>query len=794
MKEKAKQLVMQMTLQEKAALCSGNDFWTLKPLERLGLPRVMVTDGPHGLRKQAGDSSSPGINNNVPSTCFPPSCALTASFNRDLVNEIGQALGEECLQEDVAVILGPGVNIKRSPLCGRNFEYFSEDPYLAGELSANHIAGVQSKGVGTSLKHFAVNNQETCRLTVDAAVDERALREIYLTAFETAVKRSRPWTVMCAYNKVNGTYASEHKRLLTDILRDEWGFEGLVMSDWGACNDRPGGIRAGLDLEMPGRDAYNDTEIIKAVQEGRLSESELDAVVTRNVELVLNYMQNRRQGYTYSVDKHHALARRAAAQSSVLLKNEDGVLPLKGGAAIAVIGAFAQNPRYQGSGSSNINPTKTDNPAEELEKAGLTVQYAQGYDPISGDTDDTLVAAACEAAKGKDAVILFAGLPDSYESEGFDRTTLDMPAGHNRLIEAVAKVNANTVVVLMCGAPVLMPWSSQVKGILLAYLGGQAVGGALADLLTGRVSPSGKLAETFPLALADTPCARYFPGEPKAVQYRESIFVGYRYYDAAGCEVAYPFGYGLSYTTFAYSDLKLSSDTFAQGDKLTAEVTVTNTGMCDGAEVIQLYIGRPQAAIFRAPKELRGFEKIFLKAGERKTIRFTLTQRSFAYYNVAAEDWSLEGGTYSVMVGASSRDIRLTQELSVTGDGREVLLTERYRALPGYYNPAKGGFSASDEEFVALYGAPLPAGTLRSNEPITMNTTVGELAETEGGKELFNRLEKEFIKTFEGQEIDLMTKANFYAFPLRSIGMMTGERTGRAEIGQILQQINRQRK
>ncbi len=781
-----------MTLQEKASLCAGYDFWTMRPIECLDLPRIMMTDGPHGLRKKCEDGNQADITGSIPATCFPTSCTTGASFDRALLQEIGSALGEECLQEDVSVILGPGVNLKRSPLCGRNFEYFSEDPYLAGEMATSHVSGVQSKGVGTSLKHYAVNSQETRRLTVSAVVDERALREMYLSAFETVVKRAQPWTIMSSYNQINGTFASENKRLLTNILREEWGFKGIVVSDWGACNDRVDGIRSGLDLEMPGPAEFNSAAIVKAVQDGSLPESELDAVATRNVELILKSVANRSTGFKYDVDAHHSLARRAAAQSAVLLKNEAGALPLKEGTNAAVLGAFAQSPRYQGAGSSLINPTRLDNPIAELEAAGLTVTYAQGYDRASGSTSDELIAEACRVAKDKDVAVVYAGLPDCYESEGFDRETLDMPEGHNRLIEAVAAVNPNTVVVLMCGAPVVMPWAAQVKGILLAYLGGQAVGGAIADLLCGRANPCGKLAETFPSALSNTPCARYFPGQAKTVEYRESIFVGYRYYDASGEEVAYPFGYGLSYTTFEYSELRLSAQRFAKGEPLTAEVTVTNTGTRDGAEIVQLYIGKEQTAVYRAPKELRGFEKVFLKAGESKTIRFALGDRSFSYYNTKASGWAIEGGAYTVQIGASSRDIRLTAQLEVQGDGMECLLTPAYQSLSSYFAPAKGGFAASDEEFEALYGAPVPAGTRQKGEPYTLNTTVDELTDTPAGIDLYNRLKEQFLKNFEGIEIDLMTMANFYQFPLRSIHMMSGADFGREQMKRELEQLNAQ--
>ncbi|MCC8023536.1 MAG: glycoside hydrolase family 3 C-terminal domain-containing protein, partial [Clostridiales bacterium] len=608
----SKDLVSRMTLEEKASLCSGKDFWHLKGVERLGLSSVMVTDGPHGLRKQAGESDHLGINDSVKATCFPTASATACSFDPELMREIGAALGEECRQEDVAVILGPGANIKRSPLCGRNFEYISEDPYVTGEMAAALISGIQSQGIGTSMKHYAANSQETRRMSTDSVVDERALREIYLTGFETAVKKAQPWTLMCAYNKLDGTYLSNNKRLLTDILREEWGFEGLVMTDWGAMDDRVKGVEAGLDLEMPASGGFTDTQIVEAVRAGKLSEAALDRAVERITALILRCQEGRQAGYRYDRDAHHALARRAAAQSTVLLKNEGGLLPLAGNARIAVIGQFAKTPRYQGAGSSKIEPTRLDNAWDALAQTALEAEYAPGYN-LGKERQDAaaLRAGACKAARDKDVVVLFAGLPDAYESEGFDRDTLEMPQEHVDLIEAVAAENPNVVVVLQCGAPVEMDWADRVKGIVLSYLGGQAGGSGCVDVLTGKVNPGGKLAETFPYHLSDTPSFRYFPGYSKSVEYRESLYVGYRYYDAADKAVRYPFGYGLSYTTFEYSNLKLGAAEYEPGGgTLAVSFTVTNTGTVPGAEVAQIYVRLEKSRIFRAKRELKGFQVV----------------------------------------------------------------------------------------------------------------------------------------------------------------------------------------
>lgn len=662
------ELIAQMTLEEKAGMCSGLDFWQTKSIERLGIPSIMMTDGPHGLRKQKAGNDHLGIFDSVPSTCFPAGAGMACSWDRELIKQVGAAIGEECQAEDVSILLGPGANIKRSPLCGRNFEYFSEDPYLSSEMAVGHIEGVQSQGVGTSLKHFAANNQEHRRMSVDAIVDERTLREIYLASFESVVKKAQPWTVMCSYNQVNGEYASENPYLLTDILKEEWGHEGFVVSDWGAVNERAKGLAAGLELEMPSSNGAGDQKIIDAVQSGTLSETALDRAVGRLLSIIFKAVENDKENASYDPEAHHQLARVAARESMVLLKNEDGLLPLKREGSYAVIGDFARNPRYQGGGSSHIKPTRLDDIYYSLlEEAGsyAKLSYSQGYVSDSDEPSLELIGQAIEAASQADTAIVFVGLPERYESEGYDRTHLRIPESQIRLIEAVADVQPNTVVVLSNGSAIEMPWISNVKAVLEGYLGGQALGGAISDLLFGNVSPSGKLAETFPLQLEHNPSYLNFPGEGDTVEYKEGLFVGYRYYDAKRITPLFPFGYGLSYTTFAYSDLSVSTHSLKDSDTLQVSVKVTNTGTMQGKEIVQLYVKDILSNVVRPEKELKGFAKIDLQPGETKVVNFTLDSRAFAYYNVKLKDWHVETGEFEILVGASSEEIMLTESVVV---------------------------------------------------------------------------------------------------------------------------------
>ncbi len=627
------------------------------------MPAMMVSDGPHGLRKQKDEGDHLGVNDSIVAVCYPTGCASASSFNRELLMEMGRAIGEACQAEGVGVILGPAVNIKRSPLCGRNFEYYSEDPYVAGEMAASYIKGVQSKNVGTSIKHFMANSQETRRMSSDSRIDERTMREIYMPAFEKAVKESKPWTVMCSYNRINGTYAAENKKLLTDVLRDEWGFDGFVVSDWGAVNDRVAGVKAGLDLEMPPSCGVNDKLIEKAVKDGKLDEAVLDLTVERILQIVYRFMENRDKEAVFDKEKQHEFSRKVAEESLVLLKN-DGILPLKKEQKIAFIGQYAKKPRYQGGGSSHINSYKVTG-ALELVKDMPNVLFAEGYNDQEDKVDEKMVEEAVKAAKEAEVAVVFAGLPDAFESEGYDRTHMQMPKSQNHLIEEIVKVQPNVVVVLHNGSPVEMPWISKVKGVLEAYLGGEAVGEAEYRILFGEVNPSGRLSETFPLKLEDNPSYLYYIGEEDVVEYREGVFVGYRYYDKKKMDVLFPFGYGLSYTDFAYSNLKLDKKAMKDTEVLTVSVDVTNTGTMAGKEVVQLYVADEESTVIRPVKELQGFEKVELAPGETKTVSMKLDARAFAYYNVQLGDFHVESGSFKIMIGRSCTDIKLEDTVMV---------------------------------------------------------------------------------------------------------------------------------
>ncbi|BAS26795.1 glycoside hydrolase family 3 C-terminal domain-containing protein [Limnochorda pilosa] len=653
-------LVRQMTLEEKASLCSGATAWTTEAIARLGIPSIVVSDGPHGLRRPAEEGQL--LSRSIPATCFPTASSLACSWDRDLVREIGQALGSESRALGVHVLLAPGVNMKRTPLCGRNFEYFSEDPYLAGDLAAAYIEGVQSTGVGTCLKHFAANNQETDRMTVSAEIPERVLREIYLSAFERAVQKARPWSIMCSYNRLNGTYTSQHRQLLTDVLRDEWGFEGVVISDWGAVEDRVSGLAAGLDLEMPGPSPANDARIVEAVRSGRLDERDLDRAVLRILDLVRRAHREAGSTEGLDVELHHQLARRAAAASMVLLKNQGALLPLDPArpGSVAVLGQMGVVPQFQGGGSSRVNPTKVDVPLDELREAApqASFSYCQGYRE-DGAADAELLRAAVEAARAAEVALVFVGLPDGVESEGYDRRAMDLPAGHVELIKSVVEVQPRTAVVLQNGAPVsLADWVDRVPALLLAGLAGQASGGAVADLLFGEVNPSGKLAETYPARLEDNPSYLNFPGENGRVFYGEGLFIGYRYYDTKRVDPFFPFGHGLSYTTFAYGPLSLSSREMTPAGSLEVSLPITNTGERPGEEVVQLYVRPRRSRLARPVKELKGFAKVDLAPGQSKPVTFTLTIRDLSYYDPDKSGWVAEPGEYDLLVGASSRDIR----------------------------------------------------------------------------------------------------------------------------------------
>jgi beta-glucosidase len=791
----AENLVSQMTLEEKASLCSGLNFWYLKGIERLGIPSIMVTDGPHGLRKQAAEADHVGLNQSVPATCFPTAPALAATWNRDLIYQVGVALGQECRQEKVGVILGPGANIKRSPLCGRNFEYFSEDPYLTGEMAKSHINGVQSQGIGTSLKHYAVNNQEYRRMTIDAIVDERALREIYLTGYEIAVKGAQPWTVMCSYNKINGIYASDHKTLMTDILKDEWGHEGLVVTDWGAMNDRPVALEAGTELEMPGSPNGNDAKIVAAVQSGQLGEAVLDLAVERILTMIFKAEETLSKDYAYDPQAHHALARRVAGEGAVLLKNDGAILPLHQDAQVALIGRFAKTPRYQGAGSSLMNPTQLDNLHDEIERliGDDHLTYAPGYTEKGDHPDDALIQEAVELAQAADVVVICAGLTDLYETEGVDRTHMSMPSGHDALIEAVAAAHSKVVVVLSNGSPVEMPWASDVAGILEGYLGGQAGDGAIADILYGKVNPSGKLAETFPLKLQDNPSYRYFPGGPAIVEYRESIYVGYRFYDTVDQDVLYPFGHGLSYTTFQYSDLRLSASQLSMPGALIVTLCVKNTGTVAGKEVVQLYVRDVESTTFRPEKELKGFAKVHLQPGEEESVSIELNERAFAYYDTGLQDWHVEAGEFEILVGASSRDIRLTTTVEIASDRPDAPPADR-ESLAVYYDLSQGT-PIGQQDFEALLGRPVPPNQGPQKGSYTMNTPVGDMNGSLIGRLLHSAMKSQMARMIDGQEgtpTALLMEAMTDEMPLRGMLMMGGGPFTREMLDALLVMINGQ--
>lgn len=660
-----KKLVEQLTLEEKASLLGGDDFWHTKAVERLGIPRFMMSDGPHGLRKQDDKADHLGVNDSIRAVCFPAACATAASFDTELIRRMGEVIGDECLAEDLPVVLGPAVNIKRSPLCGRNFEYFSEDPYLAGKMAAAYISGVQSRHVGTSIKHFAANNQEANRMNVSAAVDERTLREIYFPAFEIAVKEAQPKTVMCSYNKINGVYSADNEWLLSDVLRGEWGFQGFVMTDWGAVNDRVRGVRAGLELEMPGNTAHNDRKIVEAVKNGTLSEAELDRAAERVLAVFYDYLDNRQEGLVFDRERDHAVAAELEKECAVLLQN-NGVLPLTSDKTIVYIGEYAEKPRYQGGGSSHINSSRVTSALATAQEKGRGVRYVKGFPADRDELDAEELARAVEAAKAADVAVIFAGLPDVIESEGYDRKDMDLPACQNTLIEAVLAVQPNTVIVLHNGSPVETPWADRAAAILEMYLGGQGVGEATDALLYGEANPSGHLAETFPLRVQDNPSFLNFPGDGMTVRYAEGIYVGYRYYDKKEMPVRWAFGHGLSYTTFAIGNLRLDKPELDDESVVTVSVDVQNTGDRFGKEVVQLYIANQNGTPDRPVKELKGFAKVALDPGETKTVSFTVDARALSYYDTSLGDWFAPSGSYALLVGDASDAISARAELRFT--------------------------------------------------------------------------------------------------------------------------------
>ena len=768
-------LVAAMTLAEKADFCSGADLWRLPANKRLGLPAIMLTDGPHGLRKQAADKDHPGLTGNLPATCFPTASALASTWDVELLRVIGVALGAESAGADVAVLLGPAMNIKRHPLCGRNFEYFSEDPLLSGKLAAAMVHGIQSQGVGACIKHFAANDQEHRRMVTDVVVDERTLREIHLRGFEIAVKQAAPWMVMSAYNRINGVYCSENDWLLNQVLRRDWGFQGTVVTDWGAANDRPRGLEAGDDLEMPTSGGINDRRIISAVERGELAEEALDRSVGRVVELVLKSLKGQPSASPPDFDAHHALARRAAAEGTVLLKNT-GLLPLSPASNIAVVGSFAKTPRYQGTGSSRVTPTRLDCAFDALREMvgghGTRLSYAAGYDPEQSGPDDRLISDAVAIAAAADVAVVFVGLPAMYESEGFDRTHMRLPDQHDRLIEAVSEANANTVVVLVNGAPVEMPWVDSPKAILEGYLGGQAGGAAVVDLLFGRSNPCGKLAETFPLRQTDVAADQWFPGSGRQVQYREGLYVGHRHFDSFRRPVLFPFGHGLSYTRFRYDNLHLDLD---EGSAFHQRVrfTLTNVGKVDGAEIVQVYI-HPASGTgpYRPEQELKAFRKVRLAAGESRDLQIELGPDAFAFYDIKLGDWAVAAGDYEVRLGASSRDIRLRKRLVLNAsDQANPTSTENDR--PVYRD---GQLIVDDVAFASMLGRPVPVP--EGARPFHLNSTLSEVASTRLGRRVANAVKAQFFKRMGGGDpaTRKMIEHLVDDMPLRSLVLFFGGR------------------
>ncbi|GIG53910.1 glycoside hydrolase family 3 C-terminal domain-containing protein [Demequina activiva] len=777
-------IVSKLDRAEKIRLISGKDFWHTEGSPAHGFESFMMTDGPHGLRKQAGDTDHAGLNDSVPATCFPTASALAATWDPALLEQVGHALGRECRDEEVGVLLGPGLNIKRHPAGGRNFEYLSEDPLLAGRMAAALVRGIQAEGVGACLKHFAANNQETDRMRVDTIVDERTLREIYLTGFEIAVREAQPWTVMCAYNLVNGVHAGEHRTLLTEVLREEWGFDGLVMTDWIATHDRPAGVHAGLDLEMPSSSGAWDQRTAEAVESGALSEGDLDLACGRVVTLALKVAAERAsrpasQDRSAVHAEHHALARRVAAAGTTLLTN-DGILPLEPTGRIALIGAFAQTPRHQGGGSSLVQSTQLDTALETMRARvadGAQVTYAPGYDAATGDATDAQIREALEAADGADTVVLMVGLPTSFESEGYDRDHLDIPASHTRLIQAITARHDRVVVALSNGAPVVMPWADAPNAIVESYLGGQAAGSAVVDVLFGDAEPGGRLAESFPVTADDLPSSHDFADRPTQVQYREGLYVGYRFHDSFGVPARFPFGHGLSYTSFELGAAKVTG----RGASRKVTVPVTNTGDRAGSTVVQVYVHDPVSTLHRPAQELAGFAKVALEPGQSADAVVTLDERSFAVYDVASAGWVVEAGEYELRIGLSSTDIRATKTIRLAADGDVTPV------------PAPASAIATDREFEALLGHAIPPA--RPLFPFHYDSILGDLEATWLGGRLKAAMSKVMASKMPidddmPEDVRTTMEAFMVNMPLRAIPMMSEGRLTFPTLDRALRVLN----
>ncbi|MFT4148333.1 MAG: glycoside hydrolase family 3 C-terminal domain-containing protein [Micrococcaceae bacterium] len=776
---KHQDMIKKMTLEEKASLTSGANFWNTKGIERLDIPQIMLTDGPHGLRKQAGEGDHLGLNDSVPATCFPTAATIANSWDKELAHNVGKTIGEEATAEEVSVLLGPGLNIKRNPLGGRSFEYFSEDPHLAGELASAMVEGIQSNGISACPKHYAVNSQEHLRMTIDEVVDERSLREIYLSAFEKVIKSSKPQMIMTSYNRVNGEYANENTHINNEILRDEWGYDATVTTDWGGNNDRIKGLIAGDNLEMPSSGGVSDAQIVAAVKDGSLDESVLDEAVDQLLTLIENTKPAGKDLPSVDLDTNHETAIKTAEQAIVLMKNKDEALPLAEKEKVAVIGDFAEKPRFQGAGSSLVNAYKVSTPLDALKESNLdVVGYAQGFQRTDSD-DEKLQLEAVDLAKKADTLLVFIGLDESKESEGFDRKDLLLAHNQLELLDKLTKLDKKIIVILAGGGAIEMPFTDTVDAIVNTYLSGQGVGEAVTNVLTGAVNPSGKLSETFPIKYDDTPNASYYPGQEQTAEHREALFVGYRYYDTADVAVQFPFGFGLSYTTFKYSDLKANKDgvTF----------TITNTGDVAGAEVAQLYVAKKDSKIFRAAKELRGFEKVFLKPGESKTVSLELSERDFAHYSVTSKDWVIEAGEYELLVGSSSQDITLHETITVDGDAD----TEEY-SVEKYPSYAKAEVTdVPDKEFHALLGYQPPSPNWDPNAKLDMNSTILQARTKSTGKNDnvtlgIKKIQESMPSEFsEGLMMEFML-----ATPFRTLINFSGGKLEEQKVQEIIDSMN----
>ena len=741
---KYSEIINKMSLEEKAMLCVGADYWNSKEFKKYGIPKITMSDGPHGLRIQKAATDNLGINESEVSICFPAGAAIANSWNREIAYLLGETLGKEARAENVNIVLGPAINIKRSPLCGRNFEYFSEDSYLIGILGSEYVNGMQSQNVGACVKHFAVNNQENRRRTINVVIDERNLREVYLKAFQMIIENSKPWSIMSAYNKVNGEYCSENSHLLEEILREEWNFKGIVISDWGAENDRVKGIENDHELEMPGGRGDGVKQIIEAVKTGKVEEGKLDEIVDRIINIAKKCNKNSKE--TYDKEQHHNIAQQIAEESIVLLKNENNILPIKN-KKIALIGDMAKHPRYQGAGSSTINPYKIENAYDILKENNIIFEYAKGYEKIKSANDEFLKEEAIEIAKRNEIVVIFAGLTENFESEGVDRDNLNIPENQNKLIEDICEVNENVIIVLSNGSPILMPWKDRVKAIITGYLGGEAGAKAMINCILGKTNPSGKLAETYPKKIEDTPCYKNYPGTELTVEYRESIFVGYRFYDTTNTDVLFPFGYGLSYTTFEYSNLQIN----LKKDEIDVKFTIKNTGDIKGKEIAQLYISQKNPKIFKAKKELKGFEKIELEAGEEKQVTIVLNNKSFEYYNPETKKWAIEEGIYEILIGKSNRDIVLEDKIFIKSNDKNV---EKEYPMKYY----KGNIrEINDIEFEKLLGKKIPEKHLNIKE-VNEENTLEQIRETKIGQVIYNNQMKKMNKLLSEQNVNKATK------------------------------------